>query len=226
MRKPTSREDVACTQCGATWRAQACMLSVLEGLGYPEGASVSPDFSRYGLGISDDMTLAQRLFQLFMYTNSYYHQFPKIDVTSPPAETRGQFEFIVCSDVLEHVPPPAEFALLGLHSMLRPGGFLVVSVPCQTGPQTAEYYPKIVTWELSDDGLRWRDSAGSEHFDPDPELHGGSGQTLAFRFWSVTDLAERLLSCGFSSVRYPSRLPPIDDSRFGVEEAGILIAMG
>ncbi len=202
------------------------MLAVLEGLGYPEDASVSPDFSRYGLGVSDDMKLAQRLFQLFMYTNSYFHQFPTVDITSPPSETRAQFEFIVCSDVLEHVPPPVEFALLGLRSMLRPQGFLVVSVPCQVNPESTEYYPNIVSWDLSDDGLRWTDLAGIDHFDPDPELHGGSGQTLAFRFWSITDLADRLVRTGFSSVRHPSRLPPINNSQFDEAHAGILIARG
>jgi len=46
----------------------------------------------------------------------------------PPAEMRGKFRSVVCSNVLEHVEEDDK-ALAGLRSLLRPGGRLVLLVP-------------------------------------------------------------------------------------------------
>ncbi len=105
-KRPADREDVAC-QCGASWRAQSCMLAILEGLGYPpniDPREIQTDFSRLGLGISDDFLLARRISNLFSYTNSFYHRFPILDVMNPPDSATNFFEFVSCSDVLEHTP--------------------------------------------------------------------------------------------------------------------------
>lgn len=226
-RIPLHREDVACETCGATWRAQACMLTVMEGLGYPHDVmayDLRSDWSRIGLGISDDFLLARRLSQLFFYTNSFYHQFPRVDITNPPAETLGRFEFIVCSDVLEHVPPPVDVALVGLLQMLKPGGFAVLSVPCQESSDTLEYYPELSTFEFAGEVLHWTDSHGQTHTDNHPEMHGGAGQTLAFRHWARQDLINRLLRAGFSVAYSPLRIPPISDANNNIEHAGLVIA--
>jgi len=120
-----SKEDVACNSCNATMRAQMIHKAVLQGLGYPLNVrrnSISPDMSRVGLGISDDWRLARALAFLFNYTNSYLHQFPNVDLCSPPPNCFEYFEFISCSDVLEHTPPPMDQPMRGLYSMLKPAG--------------------------------------------------------------------------------------------------------
>ena len=47
-----------------------------------------------------------------------------LDLPFPP----GSFDTVVCTEVLEHVPHPAR-ALAEIHRVLKPGGFLVLTVP-------------------------------------------------------------------------------------------------
>jgi len=153
-----------------------------------------------GLGISDDWRLARALLPLFAYTNSYLHQFPVVDICSPPKETLEKFEFISCSDVLEHTPPPRSAALVGLYQMLKPAGFAVISVPLRQGFQFAEFYPGLTTWKIENDSIYWVDGKGHESIDHDPEFHGGQGLTLAFRQWTEEKLIEELKAVGFSEI--------------------------
>jgi len=201
--KPISTEEVGCESCGSTWRAHQICRAVLAGLGYPEEIdirAINPDMSRVGLGISDDWRLARALSPLFAYTNSFLHQFPVVDICSPPQEAIGKFEFISCSDVLEHTPPPRNAALMGLYQMLKPTGFAVVSVPLIRGLQFAEFYPELSTWKTENDFVHWVDQDGHEHIDQHPEFHGGEGLTLAFRQWTEEKLIEELKAVGFSEV--------------------------
>jgi len=201
--KPISTEEVGCESCGSTWRAQQICRAVLAGLGYPDQINIltiNSDMSRVGLGISDDWRLARALSPLFAYTNSFLHQFPVVDICSPPQEAIGKFEFISCSDVLEHTPPPRNAALMGLYQMLKPTGFAVVSVPLIRGLQFAEFYPELSTWKTENDFVHWVDQDGHEHIDQHPEFHGGEGLTLAFRQWTEEKLIEELKAVGFSEV--------------------------
>ena len=196
-------EDQACDICCATWRAQAVMRGVLLGLGYPENVDINEintDLSRTGLGIGDDWKLARMLSQKFAYTNSFLHQFPKVDLLDPPAPCIDYFEFITCSDVLEHTPPPRKKPIFGIFQMLRPGGFTVISVPIEKDCAFKEYYPGLVSWEISQNELRWKDDRGSVFVDEEPEFHGGEGLTLAFRQWSKKQLVDDLSLVGFSEV--------------------------
>jgi hypothetical protein len=132
--------------------------------------------------------------------------------------------FVSCSDVLEHVPYPVDSALTGLRSILtRPSGFAVISVPNSNRAETWEYYPNLANFEVCDDGkVSWSDRNGCSYVDDEPEFHGGGGQTLTFREWSLDDLSTRLLQAGFSSVTSYSH-----DDGLGVPEidvAGMLIA--
>ena len=200
---PVNSEVVCCRFCGSTWRAQEICRAVLTGLAYSEQIdirAINPDMSRVGLGISDDWRLARALSPLFAYTNSFLHQFPVVDICSPPQEAIGQFEFISCSDVLEHTPPPRNAALMGLHQMLKQTGFAVISVPLIRGLQFAEFYPELITWKTENDFVHWVDQDGHEHIDQHPEFHGGEGLTLAFRQWTEEKLIEELKAVGFSEI--------------------------
>ena len=204
-----STEEQSCDQCGATLRAQMIFHAILLGLGYPlsvSGASISPDLSRVGLGISDDWKIATALARLFQYTNSYLHQFPTVDLLSPPQECFEYFEFISCSDVLEHTQPPRERPLRGMYNMLKPGGFVVISVPLRLGVDFKEFYPGLVDWEVRDNSVIWRDSESRSHQDDSPEFHGGQGLTLAFRQWTEETLIDDLKTIGFvemTSIEVP-----------------------
>jgi len=198
-----SREAMNCRGCGSTWRARAMALSLLEALGYSNMplSAISADYSTCGLGISDDPIVANHLYSKFRYTNTFLHQVPKLDLCSVPDEYRAAARFVICSDVLEHVPPPVEAALFGLRSLISNGGVAIISVPHIEEGKTDEFYPGLVEYEVRDGHVHWRDTNDMSHYDETPEFHGGSGLTLTFRLWSLADLRASLLQAGFTSVR-------------------------
>lgn len=219
----TVREASQCVECGGTWRARAVTLALISSLGYsPKPLSrIRADWSRVGVGVSDDFVIAGRFGQVWTYTNTFYDDFPHLDVRDVPSRLFERNEFIVCSDVLEHVDPPLEDALLGLRRMLKPNGFVVISVPMNGTAESDEYYPGLVDWELvwkqGSPELHWRDSFGTKHVDSSPEMHGGRGQTIAFRSFGHRSLSDLFTAAGFSRClplqeRPDLAVPPIADS--------------
>lgn len=191
-----------CRMCGSTWRARAMVLGVLEALGCSDMAlgSVPKSPSLIGMGISDVPTIHRHLRKKFGYVNTHLHREPKLDLCNVTDDYRGVAQFVICSDVLEHVPPPVEKAVSGLRSLVASGGVAVISVPHIEGGKTEEYYPGLVEYEVREGRVYWSDANGRKHCDEMPEFHGGSGLTLAFRLWSLADLRTSLLQAGFTSV--------------------------
>ena len=200
--KSVGRESMPCDWCGSTWRARAMVLGLLQAFGMPNVtlSQVNEDWSTRGIGISDDIKVASRLGGKFSYVNTYYHQGPKLDLCSVDQQWVESARFVICSDVLEHVPAPVEMALKGLYSLLQSGGVAVISVPYKSEGATEEFYPELDRYEVVDDNVVWYDTSGVRHVDVQPEFHGGAGQTLAFRLWSLPGLLDALSSCGFSRV--------------------------
>jgi hypothetical protein len=174
--------------------------------------------------VTDHYALASQLPLKVDYTNTFLTRFPTVDICDPPKELLQSLRFVICSDVLEHVPPPADVALRGIHSMLiEPNGFAVLTVPIGAGIETDEYYPNLTSWTEEYNGnVRWFDSDGREHVDLAPEYHGGEGRTLAFRRWSEQDLIHRLIVAGFTRVHMP-----LGHAGLGVPDisgAGLIVA--
>ena len=196
------RESMQCHRCGATWRARAMVLGVLQSLGYSNTAlkDAREDWSIRGLGTSDDIKIAKQLVNKFDYVNTYYHKGPKLDLTDVDPQWRESAQFVICSDVLEHVPPPTHSALEGLFSVVASGGAAIISIPYTTADATIEFYPELERYEVQGNQVVWHDSNGVRHVDDSPEFHGGAGQTLAFRVWSLARFEEALLSAGFLQI--------------------------
>ena len=196
------RESMQCDRCGATWRARAMVLGVLQSLGYSNTtlSDVQEDWSIRGLGTSDDIKIAKKLGNKFDYVNTYYHKGPKLDLTEVDPQWRENARFVTCSDVLEHIQPPTNIALEGLYLLVAPGGAAIVSIPYTTADTSIEFYPNLERYEIQDNQVVWHDTMGQRHVDINPEFHGGAGQTLSFRAWSLSRFEEALLSAGFSSV--------------------------
>jgi SAM-dependent methyltransferase len=203
------------------------LIAVLDGLGYPKktrGKSLAPDLSRSGIGIGDDWRLARLLHQHFAYTNSHLDRFPVLDLCQIPDHTRSSVEFVVCSDVLEHVRPPLSEALNGLYSLVKPGGFAVVTVPLHSTQDEAELYKDLVSYEFANKTLLWKDSMGHDHADSNPTLHEGEGLVLVFRTFSHRSIVSCLLQAGFASVSSPETLPPISGVQPKREEYNVYVA--
>jgi len=213
-------ETPSCPGCGSNVRKRAIIYLLAmelfgEGLALPHFPSVR---AIKGIGLSDDLGYAVPLAGKFDYTNTYYDREPYLDITTPDPKLQGTYDFILSSDVFEHVPPAAERAFVESYKLLKPNGFLCITVPSTLDAKTAEHYPDLHDYaivNLRDQPVlinRKRD--GTLEIHDKLRFHGGHGATLEMRVFSQKDLAERLRSAGFSEVAFQAK---------SVEEFGIIL---
>jgi len=85
----------------------------------------------------------------------------------------------------------------------------VLSVPIRPEPTTIEYYEGLTHYELVEGPmLRWRDAQGTWHLDEAPELHGGTGLGLAFRWFGADGVEAGAAAAGFTP---PEPIPAIPE---------------
>jgi SAM-dependent methyltransferase len=198
-------------------------LNLIHFLGYENRTlkSLSPDWSRIGLGISDDIALASKVPTKFFYSNTYFDTFPQLDIRNVPPEAKGKFEFVLCSDVLEHIDCDLDLAIQGVLGLLKPNGFALFSVPVVENAIETEFYPNLMSFEIINNQVHWVDKQEIMHVDNSPEFHGGRGQNLAFRQFDDDQFRKVLEFNGFSIE------PTVFSSKLGVsriERHGIYVA--
>lgn len=186
------------------------------------GANLAlPDFPRVpslrGLGIGDSREYARRLAEKFDYQNTAYDRQPKFDITDPPAAALGTYDFIVASEIFEHVRPPVDKAFTSAFRLLKPSGVLVLTVPYALAQNTVEHFPSLGEFGLAQVGERLvlvnRTVTGQWEVYEDLVFHyGPSGPALEAREFSEADLRAGLAEAGFGFVRIYRE----DDAQFGV----------
>jgi SAM-dependent methyltransferase len=87
---------------------------------------------------------AVKLAEKFNCQNTYYQKEPRLDIAaaSIASDFMGK-DFIISSDVFEHVTPPVSRAFENVWKMLKPGGVFVLTVPYGTQRETAEHFPEL-----------------------------------------------------------------------------------
>jgi SAM-dependent methyltransferase len=115
-------------------------------------------------------------------------------------------DFVVSSDVFEHVPPPVEKAFENLYKILKNGGVCIFSVPYDNQGQTKEHFPDLYDFSIRMvDGkseLINKTRKGEIQIFDDLRFHGGDGSTLEMRLFSKTDLVRTLKETGFKEIRF------------------------
>jgi SAM-dependent methyltransferase len=167
-----------------------------------------------GLGLSDQPCYAQILAEKFDYTNTYYDREPRFDIAEPHPQLAGSYDFILMADVLEHIAPPVECALEEACRLLKPHGFLGITVYCNPGDQMREHFPELNDFRIVRLGgqqvLVNRRRDGSLEIRDDLVFHGGSGSTLEMREFGITALDNKLRAAGFRDVFFlTGNLPSI-----------------
>jgi SAM-dependent methyltransferase len=161
-----------------------------------------------GLGLSDWEGYARPLAVATGYRNTYFHQEPRVDIVDPDPALFGRFDFLISSEVFEHVPPPVERAFDGARRLLKPGALLVLTVPYGDQHDTVEHFPDLHDYEILDrEGrsiLRNTTRGGATQEFPDPVFHGGPGSTLEMRLFSEASLRRHLERAGFRGIRVVS----------------------
>jgi SAM-dependent methyltransferase len=172
-----------------------------------------------GIGMSDSAELAASLAEKLDYTNTFYHQAPRLDITNPDPQDFGRYDFILSSEVMEHVPPPVDDAFANLHRLLKPEGLLIMTTPYTLGGKTKEHFPRLNDFTIATLSgkavLVNRRRDGAVEIFEDLVFHGGPGSTVEMRVFTEESLRETLLRAGFNSVRIASENLP----EFGIEHA-------
>ena len=203
------REAGHCGACDSSVRIRSVVHHLSVGL-FGESLALRdfPPASRQlsGIGMSDAPRLAAPLERHLSYRNTFFHQEPRLDIQRPAVEHLGAYDFVICSDVFEHVDPPVEPAFANLRRLLKPGGLLVFTVPFSLQGETVEHFPELHRYTIEDRSGNFvlvnttRDGRRQEH--ANLIFHGGPGNTLELRLFSEPGLRRNLESAGFGRIAF------------------------
>ncbi len=202
------RELASCGACGSTVRMRSIVHLVSLALW---GRSIPlPEFpvdkSIVGKGLSCWPLYADRLREKVSYTNTFYDEEPRLDITRIPEDMRASCDFLISTDVFEHVMPPVQRAFDGAFEILKPGGWLIMSVPFELGEATVEHYPDVTDIAILELGgehlVVGRTADGDCRLHRNPVFHGGPGHTLEMRVFCRRDLEKHLAAAGFTNIAF------------------------
>ena len=207
------REASSCGDCGSNvrfrWIVQA-LSRELFGESMPLANFPSRKKVR-GLGMSDPPQIADVLSKRFDYKNTFYHREPRFDIMRAVGDS-GAFDFIIASEVFEHVQGPVQTAFDNLARLLKQGGFAIFSSPYETGGETVEHFPSLHDWQIvrlrSGFVLVNRTADGRLETFEDLIFHGGPGSTLEMRVFSESDLIANCRAAGFGQIAVAEDYPP------------------
>ncbi len=201
-----TREEPTC-RCGSSVRLRSLVHLLTTAL-FGESLAI-PDIplrkDLTGVDMSGAATYAGRLARRLGYINTFLHQEPRLDILAPADQWLSQCDFVISSDVFEHVLPPVAAAFDNTLQLLKPGGVFVFTVPwIKTGP-TVEHFPALHDYHLEQRGetriLVNRTVDGLRQEFNNPVFHGGEGQTLEMRVFSESGILGNLAEAGFCDIR-------------------------
>lgn len=202
-----ARETPSCSNCGSTVRFRA-MAHLLTTTLFGEDIALSdlpPRKDVTGIGLSDADSYATPLARKLRYTNTWFHAQPRVDIANVPRAMYGRYDFLIASDVFEHVAPPVSRAFANARRILKPGGVFVFTVPFALEGDTIEHFPDLHDFRIVEEDGRWtlhnRTADGRDETFTDLVFHGGPGTTLEMRLFSRPALERAFAQAGFASLR-------------------------
>ena len=201
------RELAACQKCGANARFRGIIHVLAYLLGEGDDTILKEWPMRmdiFGAGLSDWYGYADLLRKKFSYENTFYDHEPRLDIMNLTEKHLEKYDFVISTDVFEHILPPLQQGFDNLFRLLKPNGHLVFSVPYTRTAQTVEHYPGLRDYEiLNFRGTKIivnRDDAGRLQVYDNPVFHGGEGATLEMRVFCETDVLSHLARSGFENI--------------------------
>lgn len=157
-----------------------------------------------GIDMSGAANYVEQVARKLDFTNTYFHKPPHLDITAPEPQWLDQFDFVISSDVFEHVLPPVGRAFANALRLLKPGGVFLLTVPFTKTGDTVEHFPELHKCHLEKrDGehilLNLTADGRCQQFD-NLVFHGGEGETLEMRIFSETGVIAELKRAGFEAI--------------------------
>ena len=158
-----------------------------------------------GIGMSDT-GWAQICSKKFNYVNTFYHTSPYLDIYNEEhVNMYKNLDFIISSDVFEHINPrpSVQIAFNNLYTMLKPGGYIIFSVPF-TYDEHIEHFPNLHKYEIKKENSEY--VLHNTTIDNTVEtfhnlcFHGGPGNTLEMRVFSHKSILSFLEKSGFVDI--------------------------
>jgi len=202
-RRWLARESGHCMKCRCYSRLRSIVYALTAHFSTDEIilARMKPRKDVRGLGCSDGRYV-RLLAEKFDYVNTFYDHKPQLDLCNVDWTrwTPDSFDFITCSDVLEHVEPPVERTFDNMRRLLKPGGVAILTVPTTLDPATHEHFHDLHDWRIKSEGkqrvvVNQRRDGTIERFD-NLCFHGGEGMTLEFRLFSRKGLIDSIQNAG------------------------------
>jgi len=201
------RATPSCYHCGSTRRFRSIVAALSEEL-FGEILAI-PDFPKSrsitGIGMSDSDIYAVPLSKKFSYINTYYHKEPGLDITSLNNQMINSSNFVISSDVFEHVPPPINKAFDNLFKVIKKDGVCIFSVPYIKNGTTKEHFPDLfehnILEKTSGKVLVNKTKDGITQIFENLRFHGGGGATLEMRVFSESSLIDDITRAGFTDIK-------------------------
>ncbi|HEY8683203.1 MAG TPA: methyltransferase domain-containing protein [Rhodanobacter sp.] len=205
-----TREDPSCSKCGSNVRLRSIVqILTTELFGHSLRISEIPRSADLaGIGLSCWNVYADLLARKLRYQNTFYHREPYFDVTRGDPAREGTLDFVIASDVFEHVNPPVSTAFENTRKLLKPDGVFIFSVPFSdpggAAQPTLEHFPELHEHEIQLAGGHFRlkntTRDGEVQYFDDLVFHGGPGSTLEMRLFSEWSAINELEQAGFMDI--------------------------
>jgi SAM-dependent methyltransferase len=144
-----------------------------------------PEFSERkelrGIGLTDPEPIAALLAERFTYRNTFLTTEPRLDIRRDPSPL-GELDFLIASEVFEHIEPPVAPAFENAARTLKPAGALLFTVPWVWDGDAATAIPELHDWRLACEDGRYhivdRRAEGAVECFRDMAFDGGPGPSL------------------------------------------------
>jgi SAM-dependent methyltransferase len=210
-----TRDDPSCVCCGSSVRLRS-IIQMLTCELFGRSLSISEIRPAHreiiGIGLSCADVYAKRLARRLGYTNTFYHREPLLDITRTDVDKgmEGTLDFLISTDVFEHIESPVSRAFVHARKLLKPDGVFIFSVPFsdpgQPGVPTDEHFPDLHDYSIEHTGGNYRlkniTRSGEAQIFDNLVFHGGPGSTLEMRVFSEASLLHELNEAGFCDVTF------------------------
>jgi SAM-dependent methyltransferase len=145
-------ETTSCPRCESNVRFRWIVYRLsmeLFGRGLPL-SQFPVDKKIKGIGLTDPGPIAEVLAKRFNYLNTFLTTEPKMDIRHDPSPL-GELDFLIASEVFEHVEPPVSTAFGNAARLLKPSGVFLFSVPWLWDGDAATAIPELYDWKLDSD---------------------------------------------------------------------------